>query len=423
MRLTILAAFALLLGSTGPVTAAPAVSLPDVIVPQPLSLGTETRPVRFARVVAKLNYGTPVAYYRAALLCLPAGVDSYQGGGFGFTSEAPGIFKAVMEDVGFKVVGDSSAVFEDSSGASAEFSVGGAITRMHAEICYPHSGLGDTTREKGSVLLDVEWEIYSNQQRKVVARIATTAGVEIKEARIGLFAELTRTAMRRNMMALAASSEFRSLVVGAAMNPNEQVRPDSQTPISIMAAAADPRAIPDAVGSVVAIFTGDGHGSGFLVSSDGYLLTNQHVVGDAKYLKVRWSDGFETVGEVVRSDRRRDVALVKTDPHGRQPLALRRGRPSPGETVFAIGTPLDPKFQSTVTRGIVSASRIYDGLNFLQSDTVINSGNSGGPLLDDKGAVVAISTISVRMGDASTGINLFIPIGDALDFLALKPQV
>jgi S1-C subfamily serine protease len=421
MRWTLLAAIALLVCWAGSATAAPAVVIPAVIVPQPLSTGTETRPVQFARLVTKLSYGAPITYYRAALLCVPAFVNKYEGRDFGFAKDAPDLFREVMEGVGFKVVGDSNAVFQDTSGASAEFSVGGAITRMRADVCVPYSGLGDSEREKGSVLLDVEWEIYSNQQRKVVAKIATTGGAEIKQARIGLLPELTRDALRRNLMALAASDEYRGLLVGRALSTSDPMRPASQTPIAIMTTSG-PRTIPDAVGSVVAIFTGVGHGSGFLVSSDGYLLSNQHVVGDAKYVKVRWSDGFETVGEVIRSDPGRDVALIKTDPHGRQPLALRRGQPAPGETVFAIGTPLDPKFQSTVTRGVVSANRIYDGFKFLQSDTVINGGNSGGPLLDENGAVVAISTLTLRMGDAPTGINFFIPIGDALDFLALKPQ-
>jgi len=123
---------------------------------------------------------------------------------------------------------------------------------------------------------------------------------------------------------------------------------------------------------------------------------------------------------VVRSDLRRDVALIKTDPHGRTPLTLRRGAVQPGEVAYAIGTPLDEKFQSTVTKGVISANRIYDGFSYIQSDVTVNPGNSGGPLLDDQGGVIAITVIGVREDAAPTGINLFIPIGDALDFLNLK---
>jgi S1-C subfamily serine protease len=169
---------------------------------------------------------------------------------------------------------------------------------------------------------------------------------------------------------------------------------------------------------VLTVFSGDGMGSGFLVSRDGYVLSNQHVVGDATQVKLRWADGTETVGEVVRSDRRRDVALIKTDPRGRAPLAVRRDSVQPGDTVFAIGTPLDAKLQNTVTRGVVSGTRILDGFNFIQSDVAVTSGNSGGPLLDEKGAVVALTVAGYTPRGFSENINLFIPIGDALNFLA-----
>ena len=95
--------------------------------------------------------------------------------------------------------------------------------------------------------------------------------------------------------------------------------------------------------SVAVVFAGDGSGSGFLISDDGLLLTNQHVVGGSKYVNVKWSDGTESLGEVLRVDRPRDVALVKTDAKGRIPLALRTDTPNQGETVYAIGSPLGHK--------------------------------------------------------------------------------
>ena len=181
--------------------------------------------------------------------------------------------------------------------------------------------------------------------------------------------------------------------------------------------------ISDAVGSVVLVLSGDGHGSGFLLSSDGYVMTAQHVVGADKYVKVRWSDGLEGVGEVIRTDKRRDVALIKTDPRGRQPLAMHRATPEPGDTVFAIGAPLDTKNQGTVTRGVASANRIMDGFSFIQSDVTINGGNSGGPLLNEKGEVLGICDLSFReRGDVPTGINYFVPIDDALRFLSAEPR-
>ncbi len=170
--------------------------------------------------------------------------------------------------------------------------------------------------------------------------------------------------------------------------------------------------------AVTLILAGDTQGSGFLISSDGLLLTDRHVVGDARYVKVRWSDGVEGLGEVVRTDKVRDVALVKTDPHGGTPLRIRREPMQPGDTVFAVGAPLDPKFQSTVTRGVISAYRTFGGLNFIQSDVSVNPGSSGGPLLDDKGEAIGATESGYSVAGAPTNINLFIPMGDALDFLS-----
>jgi len=173
--------------------------------------------------------------------------------------------------------------------------------------------------------------------------------------------------------------------------------------------------------SVAIVFAADGSGSGFLVSKDGYVLTNQHVVGGAKYVKLKWANGEETLGEVVRSDRRRDVALIKADAKGRAPLALRSDAPQLGDPVFAVGTPLDDKLQNTLTKGIVSANRVYEGQPFIQSDVAVTHGNSGGPLLDEKGRVLGL-TVSGRAPDgAPVGLNFFIPIDDALRALALKP--
>lgn len=267
------------------------------------------------------------------------------------------------------------------------------------------------------MLLTIEWQVYDNLRGEVVRRIETKAGiVDRRFAKDGV----ERTfygAFRSGVRALLATSEFRATLTAEL----PAARQADLAPMDFTPAKPDRRTIGDAASAVAAIFTGDGHGTGFLVASEGYLLTNQHVVGDAKYVKVRWFDGVETVGEVIRKDRRRDTALVKADRGSRAPLALKAERPALGEAVYAVGTPLDAKFQGTVTKGIVSATRTYEGLPYIQSDVVINGGNSGGPLLDDSGAVIGICVSGMEINGAPVGINLFIPIDEALKALALTP--
>jgi serine protease Do len=184
--------------------------------------------------------------------------------------------------------------------------------------------------------------------------------------------------------------------------------------------AAKPKpGIAQASASVAVVFSPDGSGSGFLVSDDGYLITNHHVVGAAKVVRLKWSDGTETVGEVLRSDPRRDVALVRTAPGGRPALGLRHSPVQQGETVFAIGSPLGAQFQNTMSKGIVSALRDQQGLAYIQSDVMVNHGSSGGPLLDETGQVIGLTASGQTINGAPIGINFFIPIDDALKTLNL----
>jgi S1-C subfamily serine protease len=179
--------------------------------------------------------------------------------------------------------------------------------------------------------------------------------------------------------------------------------------------------VPDAHRAVAAVMTGASLGTAFLVSDQGYLLTNRHVVGSTRLLKLRWSDGSESIGEVIRSDAGRDVALIRTDPRPGPVLRLRSEPVRQGETVFALGTPMETRLQGTLTRGVISASRTLAGYRFIQSDAAVNPGNSGGPLLDESGRVVAmtVSRYASEPTDRIQGLNFFIPIEDALSFLAL----
>ncbi|MDB5497621.1 MAG: hypothetical protein JWP28_1652 [Phenylobacterium sp.] len=188
-----------------------------------------------------------------------------------------------------------------------------------------------------------------------------------------------------------------------------------------VAASKTLHSVGEAPKSVAVVFAGDGSGSGFLISDDGLLLTNQHVVGSSKYVKLKWSDGTESLGEVLRVDRRRDVALVRADTKGRLPLALRTSGVNQGETVYAIGSPLGEALQNTMTKGIVSANRVQDGQPFIQSDVAVTHGNSGGPLLDEKGQVIGLTDWGIGSDSGNLNLNFFIPIGDALRVLGLTP--
>ncbi len=160
-----------------------------------------------------------------------------------------------------------------------------------------------------------------------------------------------------------------------------------------------------------------GVGSGFIISSDGYLLTNAHVVSGATEVNVRLTDKREFKAKVVGSDRRTDVALLKINATG-LPVA-RIGDPNKvrvGEWVAAIGSPFG--FENTVTAGIVSAkSRALPDdsyVPFIQTDVAVNPGNSGGPLFNMNGEVVGINSQIYSRSGGYQGLSFAIPIDVAM---------
>lgn len=171
------------------------------------------------------------------------------------------------------------------------------------------------------------------------------------------------------------------------------------------------------VKGVVTIETKSGHGSGFLITNDGHLITNAHVVEDEGTVKVRFEQGFTLDGQVTKVNRDFDVALVKVAGNDLPALSIGDDHALQlGEELFAIGTPLDKELGQTVTRGIMSGRREFEGRSFLQTDVSINAGNSGGPLIDETGKVVGVATLKIAERGVQ-GIGFGVPVSKALEML------
>ena len=156
-------------------------------------------------------------------------------------------------------------------------------------------------------------------------------------------------------------------------------------------------------------------GSGFMLSPDGYVLTNAHVVEGADEVTVTLTDKREFKAKIIGSDQRTDVALLKIEATGLPFVKIGNvDRLKVGEWVIAIGSPFG--LESTVTAGIVSAKQRETGdyLQLLQTDVAINPGNSGGPLINMRGEVVGINSQILSPSGTSAGISLAIPIDEAI---------
>jgi serine protease Do len=153
-------------------------------------------------------------------------------------------------------------------------------------------------------------------------------------------------------------------------------------------------------------------GSGFVLNSNGFIVTNNHVVENASDIQVKLGDGRELPAKVVGRDAKTDLALLKVDATGLPVIPLGDSTAlQVGEPVMAIGNPFG--LEQTVTTGIVSAtgrvigSGPYD--NFIQTDASINPGNSGGPLINARGEVIGINTAIFSRGGGSVGIGFAVP--------------
>ena len=156
-----------------------------------------------------------------------------------------------------------------------------------------------------------------------------------------------------------------------------------------------------------------GQGSGFIVSADGYIMTNAHVVKGADKIEVTLNDGEVKIATLIGADPHTDVAIIKIDTKNSPYLKLGDSESlEVGEWVVAIGSPF--QLQASVTKGIVSAKgrqglNITDLEDFIQTDAAINPGNSGGPLLDLDSNVIGINTAIVSRSGGYMGIGFAIP--------------
>jgi serine protease Do len=170
--------------------------------------------------------------------------------------------------------------------------------------------------------------------------------------------------------------------------------------------------------TVVAVSRRDGSGSGVIVRADGIILTNAHVVGNARSVEVRTADGRTFTGEVLGSDPTVDTAVVRVRATNLPTAPLGDSdRLEVGQVAVAIGNPLG--LERTVTRGVVSATnREPEGVEIaaglIQTDAAINPGNSGGPLLDSSGRVIGINTATYS---GTTGLGFAVPINVATDVM------
>ncbi len=409
-------------------------SKPPVVIP----IGAELDTVEFARVVFNIRRGTKIGTYEAEGQVLTGPCKNYAEEIYWNTGrftakglEFADIFFEELSSAGFPVAGDPTKVFgQKEERSKAAFAVGAQVDEIKMHVC-DHADFWDAHRlgkQSGEASINVKWQVYSKLIERVVYETETGGhavlgkrahGSGVPDGEIILIQEAFGAAVSN----LAADTGFRDLLVrkefepattpkfAAIMVPKRQM---NRRPIA--------ENLGEVLGATVTISLGNSHGSGFVISRDGLILTNNHVVGKRKRVTVEFPSGLAIEGEVLRTHAVRDVALVRVPVRGLKVLPIRNEPARIGEAVYAIGTPRLRDLRATLTRGIVSAWRKdkRTKLELIQSDVDIQGGNSGGPLVDARGNVIGISVLGFGVNKFSAGLNFFIPIHDALAKLNLK---
>lgn len=397
--------------------AGPAVAAPPAAEVTAFDAPATSPRFEFARVKSAIPVGDKIGTASGGMFCMgqrdvraTARLDEIN------SAEAAAAFKTELAAQGLTAPAPEMSAFDTAAAkVEADYRIGGVLQSLTLDECT--SGAD----HKGSLTLTVKWEVFAPKLQKVVfTKVASGSTSSDSFERITA-RDFESRAYVMSLRQLMSDPGFRAL--RPVEGPAAATAPDAaaSAPVALHLKTGPALAggsQTNAAGlrqAVATVLRDNVSGSGFYVA-DGYLLTNHHVVGTTHYVKVKLAGGRVLVGEVVRDDARRDVALVRTEPAGVLPLHVSVGEAPVGEDVFAIGSPLGQELAGTFTRGVLSGTRQVNGLEFLQSDVAINPGNSGGPLLDGTSTVIGMAVLKI---DKAAGLSFFIPLRDVANSLQL----
>ncbi|RZL40919.1 MAG: trypsin-like serine protease [Pedobacter sp.] len=307
---------------------------------------------------------------------------------------------------------NESNIFNTKSSQKVKYLIGGTIEKLYYMGQANFSGM----MRNASAATTVKWEVFDVENETVIVK--GTERAIFDTAQISLDELIART-VAKSMGNFLASHEVLNVIQE---KKEEEIKNDFDV-LTLKKYNAEKvsnsneifRSFSDAV---VTVKRGNGgHGTGFFVSKEGYLLTNAHVVENGGDLEVVLNNGFSVPVEVVRKDKKNDVALLKVKASSVKSVALgNSANITVGDDVTIIGTPIDLSLSQTFSKGIISGKRNFEGKNYYQTDASVNKGNSGGPVFSKTGEVIGI--ISLKVIDSGVeGIGFLIPLNDALQSL------
>ena len=316
-----------------------------------------------------------------------------------------------LKNAGYQVAGENISVFGSQHAGKARLLLGGTISDITFNTYVHETELGWVVAGNSSkATLSVKWEVMDKNLNRVVYEKTTNGEATFK----GINAAVVYGAFRDSIRKLLADQEFPTLFVRTQGSTPDEAK-NLYDPISIKSAFSSEKIkssdlIKRAIQAVVTIKTSYSHGSGFIISEDGYVITNFHTVSARQFVDVLLANNITLQAEVIRINQDLDLALLKLNGSGFSALPLGDSDGANlGEEVFGIGTPAMEELGQSVSKGIISGIRKIEDKNYIQTDVKVNPGNSGGPLINSKGEVLGVITMKL-VGRGIEGLAFCIPI-------------
>jgi S1-C subfamily serine protease len=247
----------------------------------------------------------------------------------------------------------------------------------------------------------------------------TTTGSTITSNTVGKSTyreDATKDAIETGLYTLMNKPKFKAF-----MKLEKEIVQDTLSEMEIKKGSSNVSSIEQAVQASVTVKSKNGHGSGFFVSEDGFLVTNYHVVSDSSKLEVVMNDGVKFPARIIRVNKTSDLALLKIEKTGIIPFDFTgKSQAAMGNEIYVIGTPSSEDLSQTLSKGIVSSIRKQaNGSKIIQTDASISLGNSGGPLIDKGGNLLGIVNAKL-VGMGVEGISFAIQANEIARSLVIK---
>lgn len=321
------------------------------------------------------------------------------------TTDFNGIATTELETSKFNIYKPNKLFNDNILEAPVRFILGATLKVVNLSNC-----IKLPSRTNACINIEVEWSLFDRKSNKTILTTRNKgygSGVNIEESFKNSFQDCLRamlfdSSLYNTILKYSEPTEEKQNDTSGFSMTLDLVKLPELKSTSEIAAYATP--------AVVTIISEYGHGSGFFVSPTGFILTNQHVINEAKSIKVVLSSGVTLDARIEYEDAKFDLAILKVNGSGFKPLAIgSQDLIKPGAEVIAIGAPYSTELSHSVTRGIVSGIRLIEGQRLIQTDVTLNQGNSGGPIIDSNGKVIGIAVSGLKK-EGLQGLNFAIPI-------------